>query len=708
MNTTLLPQLSALYTQFLSDDFYVQRQQQLFLAPIFKDIIRETLHNKPITNLHLSGLIQMFKSDCRPGTFSKYLQGNIPDIEISQPLFSKYANVGLQGLTGSGLRTIQDPSAEQLAIIKKFLLDAFQVNTVDSAAQLCQEFDRMDIPEVKKGVYSPWLYYINPKLFPIINNSHVSFKQWLSIPDDYPACIRDFGELKNKLNIEDFGLLDAFAFSFLRLKTATPETTTPDIRHIVSTHIPKNQILYGPPGTGKTYNSIYHALSILENTPIETVMDQGWQLIKARFDNYVKTGRIVFTTFHQSMSYEDFIEGIKPVTEKEGGPIRYQVEDGIFKQLCTEAAFSIADNITTPAQRHFRAFEHAYNEFTAYAEERMAAGEQVTLKTKYNEVLTIVKISEQENIWIRHQNSNKTYIVSRNRLSKLDMAFDDLDQIPNISKAFTAEIGGHNSSAYWAVLKKIKELKPGSSQHLTKEKYTYTAKQELIQQTDPAEYSKGMPPRYVMIIDEINRGNMAQIFGELITLLEDDKRLGQSTALTVTLPYSKKPFGVPPNLYVIGTMNTADRSVETLDTALRRRFTFVPYLPDEKELDINIDGVELSTMLTAINDRLRVLKDNDHTIGHAWFWEVDNLEGLKKVFAGKVLPLLQEFFFNDYQQLGLVLGNNFFLKQQQVSARIFARFDSGTELAQEYSEAMSYVLKPAELLTVADFQSIYQ
>ncbi|RRJ86910.1 hypothetical protein EG240_15690 [Paenimyroides tangerinum] len=326
-------------------------------------------------------------------------------------------------------------------------------------------------------------------------------------------------------------------------------------------NIQLNQILYGPPGTGKTYNTINKAIEIAnpEFKINDSLNDANKRkALKEEYNRLVDEGQIVFTTFHQSMTYEDFIEGIKPVIEENEDGVKsviYEVKNGIFKEICKNAEKPQFEKLEVVKNY---SFDDAFNDLVLEANQKLENKEQFFLPILTENLgLKIVGISDRGNLILKpiYSDDAKEYTVSYSRAEKLQQAYPDLSVVKNIDKEFRAVIGGSNSTAYWSVLNyinnKINLEKKSTSQNIT---------------------SPSKP--FVLIIDEINRGNVSQIFGELITLIEEDKRLGNDEALEITLPYSKEKFGVPSNLYIIGTMNTADRSVEALDTALRRRFVF--------------------------------------------------------------------------------------------------------------------------------------
>ena len=290
-------------------------------------------------------------------------------------------------------------------------------------------------------------------------------------------------------------------------------------------YYPLNTILYGPPGTGKTWHTVTRAVAIVNGREVDDVAQEERPAVKRRFEEHRDAGRIEMVTFHQNTTYEDFVEGIRPVL---AGP-----PDG--------------DASPSPGTTH---------------------------------------------------SGDVQYEMSRGVFRRIaERATDDPDR------------------------------------------------------------------RYVLIIDEINRGNIARIFGELITLIEDSKRIGEHDEARVTLPGSKTDFGVPANLHVLGTMNTADRSIALLDTALRRRFVFEEMMPDPSHSGIanDLDGIDCSKLLEAMNRRIAVLLDREHQIGHTYFLGVDTLVALASTFRNRIMPLLQEYFYDDWEKIRAVLNSNGFV-----------------------------------------------
>lgn len=506
------------------------------------------------------------------------------------------------------------------------------------------------------------------------DGSYQEEKKWWT-PNDNSTCIaipkNEIGDANQKIFIPFFNS----EFEYEKVISDNNKETNSDNNRFFAL----NQILFGPPGTGKTYNTINKAIAIANPT---FNLSQNRTEVKREFDRLMKEGQIVFTTFHQSMNYEDFIEGIKPIEpEKEGDPISYRIEYGIFRKLCTEASFAIAQLREDKTTEEVLDFSILYDKFSESVEEKLLNGEQVELETKTGGAVLVESISQQGNFVIKHHDGTRSYTVSKTRLTKLQSAIKTLDDVSNINDQFREVIGGSNSSAYWSVLNAIRKEKCTQSTNKESRAHTFSDKKDVVLSLTKSDYvnKKGKP--FVLIIDEINRGNISQIFGELITLIEDDKRLGKDEVLEVILPYSKEKFGVPPNLFIIGTMNTADRSVEALDTALRRRFNFEEMSPkpelikQEGKLENGVlENIELDLLLNTINRRIEKLLDKDHQIGHSYFISIANLTDLKSVFQNKIIPLLQEYFYGDYGKIGLVIGNGFF-EPIENDENIFADFD---------------------------------
>ncbi|MDA3938396.1 MAG: EVE domain-containing protein [Spirochaetia bacterium] len=392
-----------------------------------------------------------------------------------------------------------------------------------------------------------------------------------------------------------------------------------------------NIILYGPPGTGKTYNTLYKTLEIIEGISIDKLKDLNRSELQKRFDKYKAEGQISFTTFHQTFSYEDFIEGIKPLSI--GGDISYDIEPGIFQTIATAAETNWRDSLNSMEKD----FTTVWKSLT----ESLESEEEAIIIPTTQGQFKIYEVT-QKTIRFEKQNRSRRHTLSVNSLRRYFRNPEELETLGGLKTYYKALI---------VHLKTKKIANPGLQEKLKP---------------------------YVLIIDEINRGNISKIFGELITLIESDKRLGMENEITVTLPYSKELFGVPPNLVIIGTMNTADRSIALMDTALRRRFTFIEIIPQPELLGEFLGNnlpINLNSILTVINQRIEYLYDRDHTIGHAYLLNVYSKEELDNVMKNKIIPLLQEYFYDDWEKIQIILGDHY--KQFSNDSADSTDFDSG-------------------------------
>ncbi|WP_341509264.1 AAA family ATPase [Photobacterium damselae subsp. damselae] len=469
------------------------------------------------------------------------------------------------------------------------------------------------------------------------------------------------------------------------------EVAEPEKSYMMTKLSPLNQILYGPPGTGKTFHTMEAAVKAAEPDFIWTDRNQ----LKAEYERLVSEKRIRFVTFHQSYGYEEFVEGVKAETVDE--KINYKIESGIFKKAVESARakrvsqldlsshydlsnrkiwkMSLGNTQTDEGEMVFNeCIENNYlllgyggninfegcNSTSKIKEKFIDAGYQLkpqdynvtSVNTLVNKMSVgdIVIISDGNHKFkaIAEITSNYSFIDDdrdwyfQKRDVKWLMIFDEARPVDELFSSSLSQMTLYNL--------KDSVISRDKLAHLLNE-----SKQELEEIKN-----------YVLVIDEINRGNISKIFGELITLIEPSKRKGAEEALEVTLPYSGDIFSVPDNLHIIGTMNTADRSLAMMDTALRRRFDFVEMMP-KPELFKNrkIRNIDLTKLLTTLNNRIEVLYDCEHTLGHAFLFPVYNEQDedkafqlLKSAFKNKFIPLLEEYFFDDWNKICLVLGDN--------------------------------------------------
>ncbi|MGV2705393.1 AAA family ATPase [Aeromonas salmonicida] len=559
---------------------------------------------------------------------------------------------------------------------------------------------------------------------------------------------------------------------------------------------PLNQILFGPPGTGKTYHTINKALAILDPAWLEE-HETDRQALKARFDELVKEGRIDFVTFHQSFSYEDFVEGIRAESDAESGQLTYEVVDGVFKRLCEVAAARVTrsdhhEAMTLDGRRVWKMSlgntkgddahifddcieeglirlgyggKHDYSKCKS-REDVQALLEQSAGKIDnaydytVTSVVTLVTrmkrgdlvVVTDGNLKFRaigeiigdyqckpHPEYGNSYAQVRpvkwlcqytpslpsselingrfSQMTLYELRSPTLNR-EKLQVLLGAQVkaGGERTfspgqvfgrdyqvvraSADLLELKKPNGNRLGFALNLLQEladavRTGQITVQDIREKTvidklpnaslEPylvngynnilaplvehlLSYERGSSEAEpssdarVLIIDEINRGNVSRIFGELITLIEPSKRAGAAEALSTTLPYSKQPFSVPDNLYLIGTMNTADRSLAGLDIALRRRFVFREMPPRPQLLDdIEVAGVNIGQLLRVMNQRIEVLLDRDHCLGHAYFMPLKGdptLARLESILRSQILPLLQEYFFEDWQRIQWVFNDH--------------------------------------------------
>lgn len=445
----------------------------------------------------------------------------------------------------------------------------------------------------------------------------------------------------------------------------------------------KNLILYGPPGTGKTYNSVKYAVAICDGKSVEELTD--YDVVMARYKELKKTGRIAFATFHQSYGYEEFIEGIKPIIDENKQEIGYTIESGIFKEFCENAKSMVrtqnSDSIDAGAriwkltimngdlnqikQECFEennvrmGFDMESDEARSFVED-VKLGD-IILSFKTRKAIDGIAIVTDEAVELKDKSMYKTARPVKWLAKNINVDITDINNGKLLHRMTFAKVPNMNVKD---VIELAEKVNPGLESTVIEEN------------TEP----------HVFIIDEINRGNISKIFGELITLIENTKRAGMSEAASAILPYSGDEFSVPSNVYILGTMNTADRSIALIDTALRRRFQFVEMMPDSAVLrKIHADKVEdldVAAMLDKINERITFLYDREHTIGHAFFTELKDeasIEKLQNIFEKSVIPLLQEYFYEDYQKIQLVLGDNaksddnlkFILDEKVVAKNIF-------------------------------------
>ena len=439
---------------------------------------------------------------------------------------------------------------------------------------------------------------------------------------------------------------------------------------------PLNTILYGPPGTGKTYATFRRCVEICDGS----VAGKEDEEIHARYRGLVKEKRVEFITFHQSYGYEEFVEGLRPEATEEGGGLRLVPRDGVLKEIAARAENAPLDKV---GSRRFwkvsledpELFEeclrdgwvgHYWPKNEDWSDPRYDSSDAVRNRIKEGKLGALLNFAPKETVTFRSKMKPGDLVVvpvsggtGDTWASGERRRYWAVGEVDGNYEFHEGKRFPHRRAVRWHWESKDN---PQPVSEFQDREFTVMALHQLHPDRPNVlfKHLKKNPQRlpYVLVIDEINRANIAKVMGELITLLEDDKRAGAENEIAVTLPHSGDRFTLPGNLHVLGTMNTADRSIALLDTALRRRFTFEEIAPDPALLKKAGEKAEidLPAVLRTMNDRLEWLRDRDHRIGHAWFLGVGSRPDVDGVMRRKVIPLIAEYFYDDWEKVRAVLG----------------------------------------------------
>jgi 5-methylcytosine-specific restriction protein B len=493
-------------------------------------------------------------------------------------------------------------------------------------------------------------------------------------------------------------------------KNQLAEDTTEQLLGSSVPVFPHNIILYGPSGTGKTYRTINYALSIIEQKPLADLAKENRRDLRERYNKYAEEGQIHFVTFHENFKYQDFIESFRKTSPSQQG-ISHEVEEGIFKQIALESKRSIVESLLEhmPQKESNITFNQLYSAFIDF----LKGDKFESFITADGKKILLHNIARFGHLVVRPQNSFSTYTISKHKIKKLyDKFGKGIVNTENLEKQILDLIGSTNPVAVWSIFNSLKHFEGTYISELNEEGEIHEvddAKVKEFELNKMQNIANFQAKRHVLIIDEMDRGDVISIFGETLSILNSSKREGAPEAQAVIMPYSKTYFSLPPNLYLIGTMNINDQELAELDLALRSRFHMIKVEPIPMVLPTIIAGeqeIDLAKMLLIINTRIKVLYGAGEGIGHAYLLNIQNFQELKLAFYGKIVPILNDLFKGDNAKIGLVIGKGFFHKVEFDKSKILANFDA--EVNKKYGSQSRYLLKTFAEVTEDDFINIYR
>ena len=591
---------------FCNSEEYIFRKKQSAFCTVARNVLQYMVEHDKFTEDNVTMLVHLFKVNPSEEYIKEKLRSISDTPSDYKKLYTLFEKCEYRGFTAVG-RTKVFITNKNAKVVGEFISKIFKDKTKEEIKETVKDFDSKNVMYCTTGIYSPWLHYIHPSICPIANGQIDGLLSYLEIPKsqkkNYPYMIDVMTEVKEVVNAEDFSILDAFIYStnFFNIKTMK------NYEYIDFLNSNYNIVFTGAPGMGKTYLAKQIACEIVIG---KKDLDNLTVKEKEIYDEHVG-----FVQFHPSYDYTDFVEGLRPITDSNGS-IGFERRDGIFKEFCKRAIINKKEST----------FFSQYNKLC----DDIRNNNEYTLTLKSGKESTPLSVTTNNTIkWKCQGTDNKDVnAVTCDRLIKLYSKYnsiEEIDNLTNIDSVIRNVIGGCNSTYYWAVLrevvKRIKQVKKD----------------------------------YVFIIDEINRGEISKIFGELFFSIDPGYRGNKGKVKTQYQNMIEEGdvfadgFYVPDNVYIFGTMNDIDRSVESMDFAMRRRFTWIEINADSRKDMLDCLGEYAQEAKESMEELNKVIAQTPelgkaYEIGPAYFLKLKNHNyDFDSLWEMNLEPLLKEY-----------------------------------------------------------------